>query len=196
MGDGFRPLLRGCEARDRPRAPLRSSQVRPAAPERTPRHPAGVPGLPEAVTREAYLHEVSSAGFWPGNQAFLGPPSIPMPIPNRPASESDLQRRAPTSTRRPASLSCHMIGSARRQILTPCCSIFCRPPVRPPPRLAEQHDEQQQKNLPELHDLSQSTKALALTAILIPTRTRPSPSASPNSPSLVLRTIAVVIIRV
>ena len=88
MGDGFRPLLGGREARDRPHAPLRSSQVRPAAPERTPRHPAGVPGLPEAVTREAYLHEVSSAGFWPGNQAFLGPPSIPMPIPNWPASES------------------------------------------------------------------------------------------------------------
>jgi len=105
--------------------------VRPAA-LRTPRHPGGVPGLPEAVTREAYWHEVSSAGFWPGNQAFLGPPSIPMPIPNRPASESELQRRAPTSTRRPASLSCHMIGSERRQFLTPCCSIFCRPHVLPP----------------------------------------------------------------
>jgi hypothetical protein len=35
-----------------------------------PRHPGGVPGLPDAVTREAYSHEVSSAGFWPGNNAF------------------------------------------------------------------------------------------------------------------------------
>ena len=35
-----------------------------------PLHPGGVPGLPDAVTREAYSHEVSSAGFWPGNQAF------------------------------------------------------------------------------------------------------------------------------
>jgi hypothetical protein len=26
--------------------------------------------LPDAVTREAYSHEVSSAGFWPGNEAF------------------------------------------------------------------------------------------------------------------------------
>jgi hypothetical protein len=26
--------------------------------------------LPDAVTREAYSHEVSSAGFWPGNDAF------------------------------------------------------------------------------------------------------------------------------
>ena len=35
----------------------------------TPRHPGGVPGLPDAVTREAHSHEVSSAGFWPGNEA-------------------------------------------------------------------------------------------------------------------------------
>jgi uncharacterized protein DUF5996 len=31
-----------------------------------PKHPGGIPGLPDAVTREAYSHEVSSAGFWPG----------------------------------------------------------------------------------------------------------------------------------
>ncbi|HEY1943119.1 MAG TPA: DUF5996 family protein [Roseiarcus sp.] len=31
-----------------------------------PRHPGGVPYLPDAVAREAYSHEVSSAGFWPG----------------------------------------------------------------------------------------------------------------------------------
>ena len=33
---------------------------------RAPLHPGGVPYLPDAVTREAYSHEVSSAGFWPG----------------------------------------------------------------------------------------------------------------------------------
>src|SRR6266496_3109015 len=37
---------------------------------RAPLHPGGVPGLPDAITREAYSHEVSSAGFWPGNDAF------------------------------------------------------------------------------------------------------------------------------
>ncbi|MEM9015152.1 MAG: DUF5996 family protein [Pseudomonadota bacterium] len=31
-----------------------------------PLHPGGVPNLPDAVTREAYSHEVSSAGFWAG----------------------------------------------------------------------------------------------------------------------------------
>ena len=33
---------------------------------RAPLHPGGIPHLPDAVTREAYSHEVSSAGFWPG----------------------------------------------------------------------------------------------------------------------------------
>jgi hypothetical protein len=36
---------------------------------RAPQHPGGIPGLSDAVTREAYSHEVSSAGFWPGNDA-------------------------------------------------------------------------------------------------------------------------------
>jgi hypothetical protein len=37
---------------------------------RAPPHPGGVPGLSDAVVREAYSHEVSSAGFWPGSDAF------------------------------------------------------------------------------------------------------------------------------
>jgi hypothetical protein len=36
---------------------------------RAPRHPGGVPALPDAVVQEAYSHEVSSAGFWPGGGA-------------------------------------------------------------------------------------------------------------------------------
>ncbi len=35
-----------------------------------PLHPGGIPGLPDAVTREAYSHEVSSAGFWAGNDSY------------------------------------------------------------------------------------------------------------------------------
>ena len=31
-----------------------------------PPHPGGVPNVPDRVTRDAYSHEVSSAGFWPG----------------------------------------------------------------------------------------------------------------------------------
>lgn len=33
---------------------------------RAPLHQGGIPGLPDEVAREAYTHEVSSAGFWPG----------------------------------------------------------------------------------------------------------------------------------
>jgi Family of unknown function (DUF5996) len=36
---------------------------------RAPRHPGGVPNLPDAVVQEAYSEEVSSAGFWPGGGA-------------------------------------------------------------------------------------------------------------------------------
>lgn len=39
-----------------------------------PQHPGGVPNLPDSVAREAYSHEVSSCGFWPGG----GP--LPMPV--------------------------------------------------------------------------------------------------------------------
>jgi hypothetical protein len=34
---------------------------------RAPVHPGGIPNLPDRITREAYSHEVSSCGFWPGS---------------------------------------------------------------------------------------------------------------------------------
>jgi len=37
---------------------------------RAPQHPGGIPNLPDWVTREAYSHEVSSCGFWPGGGAI------------------------------------------------------------------------------------------------------------------------------
>src|SRR5207342_1510116 len=33
-----------------------------------PEHPGGIPNLPDWVAREAYSHEVSSTGFWPGSE--------------------------------------------------------------------------------------------------------------------------------
>ncbi len=38
-----------------------------------PQHPGGIPNLPDSITREAYSHEVSSCGFWPGG----GPVAYP-----------------------------------------------------------------------------------------------------------------------
>ena len=39
-----------------------------------PPHPGGIPNLPDTVTRDAYSHEVSSCGFWPGG----GPVAYPV----------------------------------------------------------------------------------------------------------------------
>ena len=50
-----------------------------------PLHPGGIPHLPDAVTREAYSHEVSSAGFWPGGAGMPGSPffySYAYPVPD------------------------------------------------------------------------------------------------------------------
>jgi hypothetical protein len=41
---------------------------------RAPEHRGGVPNLPDRVAREAYSHEVSSCGFWPGG----GPVAYPV----------------------------------------------------------------------------------------------------------------------
>ena len=38
-----------------------------------PPHPGGIPNLPDRITREAYSHEVSSAGFWAGGGAIAYP---------------------------------------------------------------------------------------------------------------------------
>jgi hypothetical protein len=38
-----------------------------------PTHPGGVPNLPDRVAREAYSHEVSSCGFWPGGGPIAYP---------------------------------------------------------------------------------------------------------------------------
>ncbi|MBC7538389.1 MAG: hypothetical protein H7281_06185 [Bacteriovorax sp.] len=35
-----------------------------------PEHPGGVPHIPDLVVKEAYSQEVSSCGFWPGNEMF------------------------------------------------------------------------------------------------------------------------------
>jgi hypothetical protein len=40
---------------------------------RAPQHPGGIPGLPDRITREAYSHEVTSAGFWAGGTTAAEP---------------------------------------------------------------------------------------------------------------------------
>jgi Family of unknown function (DUF5996) len=40
---------------------------------RAPEHPGGIPNVGDWVTREAYSHEVSSCGFWPGGGPVAEP---------------------------------------------------------------------------------------------------------------------------
>ena len=50
-----------------------------------PPHPGGIPNLPDRVAREAYSHEVSSCGFWPGGGAVDHPAFYSYAYPEPPA---------------------------------------------------------------------------------------------------------------
>src|SRR6267154_2597590 len=59
---------------------------------RAPRHPGGIPNLPDEVACEAYSHEESSAGFWPGSGAIDYPAFYSYAYPE-PASFRTMQVR-------------------------------------------------------------------------------------------------------
>ena len=59
---------------------------------RAPPHPGGVPHLPDAVAREAYSHEVSSAGFWAGDERAPEPSFYAYAYPT-PAGFAEAQAR-------------------------------------------------------------------------------------------------------
>lgn len=51
---------------------------------RAPVHPGGAPNMPNNVMQEAYSHEVSSCGFWPGSEQFPHPAFYSYCYPTRP----------------------------------------------------------------------------------------------------------------
>ena len=55
---------------------------------RAPHHPGGVPHLSDEVACEAYSHEVSSAGFWPGGGAIDYPAFYSYAYPEPPGFRS------------------------------------------------------------------------------------------------------------
>jgi hypothetical protein len=59
-----------------------------------PEHPGGVPNLPDWVAREAYSHEVSSCGFWPGNEALPYPAFYAYAYPEPPGFDKATVRPA------------------------------------------------------------------------------------------------------
>ena len=93
-----------------------------------------MPGLPDRVTRDAYSHEVSSCGFWPGglgmdamfySYAYPEPPGF-----------SDYRIAAcdcRDSTRTSANLCFRMKRCARRPIPMELCWISCRARMKPRP---------------------------------------------------------------
>jgi hypothetical protein len=52
---------------------------------KAPLHPGGAPNMPDNVMQEAYSHEVSSAGFWPGSADFPFPAFYAYCYPTPPA---------------------------------------------------------------------------------------------------------------
>ena len=59
-----------------------------------PRHPGGVPHCPDWVMREAYSHELSSCGFWPGGEALPYPVFYAYAYPEPPGfSTADVRPR-------------------------------------------------------------------------------------------------------
>ena len=91
---------------------------------RAPRHPGGVPHLPDAVACEAYSHEESSAGFWPGSGAIDYPAFYSYAYPEPAGFRA---RRCgptrPSSAKRSANSSCPMTQCAPPPIPTGAARI-------------------------------------------------------------------------
>ena len=90
---------------------------------RAPPFTAKVPGMSLEVMREAYSHEVSSAGFWPGGNGIDYPAfysySVSQRIRGSARQACDRQRRS--STRRSANSSCRTMPCAPPPIpMQPC----------------------------------------------------------------------------
>ena len=96
-----------------------------------PEHPGGVPHLPDRVAREAYSHEVSSCGFWPGGGLLPIRCSIPMPIRSRAVSPPRRSSRALRSIARICeSLFCPTMWSAKPSRRMKRFLISCRRPMK------------------------------------------------------------------
>ena len=101
---------------------------------RAPRHPGGVPHLSDAVACEAYSHEVSSAGFWPGSGAIDYPAFYSYAYP-----EPEGYRATPV--RPTAAFFSEALGEfilpmrryARPRGRIRRCSNFCKAPMTPRP---------------------------------------------------------------
>ncbi len=106
---------------------------------RTAPPPKGhTPDVADWVMAEAYSHECSSCGFWPGNGGFGSRRFTSMPIRSLPvtATRACAPPKRPT-TRISGNSFCLTMRSARQAIPMRCCSVFCRKPTQPRRILAQ-----------------------------------------------------------
>nr|WP_202876645.1 DUF5996 family protein [Ornithinimicrobium kibberense] len=98
-----------------------------------PPHPGGVPNCGPHVMHEAYSHEVSSAGYWPGGEGegIFYSYAYPEPDGFRACSPGPPLR---ASTRRWARPSCRTRPCAPPTTRTRCCWTSSRAPTRRWPR--------------------------------------------------------------
>jgi hypothetical protein len=95
---------------------------------RAPPPKGRTPNVAPWVMSEAYSHEVSSCGFWPGNggygqAAFYVYAYIPS---RRAIAKPSCVPPKPSTTTVSVNSFCRMMRSAGRPIRTPCCSPFCK----------------------------------------------------------------------
>jgi Family of unknown function (DUF5996) len=103
---------------------------------RAPRHPGGVPNFSDEVACEAYSHEVSSAGFWPGGgidyPAFYSY-AYPMPEGFRSAP---VQPEAAFFSQELGEFYCHMRRCEQRRRRIGRSWTSCKAPMKPQPKPA------------------------------------------------------------
>ena len=88
------------------------------------------------VMLEAYSHEVSSCGYWPGGDGEGNFYTYAYPEPDGLPRRARRARRRAAGTTSSASSCCPTRPSAPRPIPTRCCSNSCRRRTRPPPNAA------------------------------------------------------------
>ena len=83
-----------------------------------PQHPGGMPDFPDDVACEAYSHEVTSVGFWPGSRADADLQCVRLPDPRRLPRVDPCARRGVLARRargvRPALRGGRHVGRPRR----------------------------------------------------------------------------------
>ncbi len=97
-----------------------------------PRHPGGVPRLPDAVVREAYSHEVSSAGFWPGGGGVIDEPAFYSYAYPAPAGFADASVKPAEAYFHQAAWRIHPAlrgGAKGGRSASACCWISCNRPM-------------------------------------------------------------------